>query len=82
MARPGFILGVAIACMALPACNRGGDGEEASADPFAVRSEARENRFGKEFGESLRADPNSEPAKVSDGDLPPVSYTQEPVDID
>lgn len=41
-----------------------------------------EDRFGKEFGKAFRADPNSEPANVSDNDVVPVSLNTEPVPID
>ncbi len=40
-----------------------------------------EDKFGKGFGEAFRADPNSEPANVSEGDVNPVSLTAEPEPI-
>jgi hypothetical protein len=39
-------------------------------------------RFGKGFDEKSKADPNSEPTPVRDGDVPPLSLTTEPVQID
>lgn len=40
-----------------------------------------EDQFGKGFGKAFRADPNSEPANVSDNDVVPVSLDTEPVPI-
>jgi hypothetical protein len=56
---------------------------DAFADSNLAASEAdREERFGKQFEEMSRADPNSEPANVSENDLAPVSLTTEPVSLD
>jgi hypothetical protein len=41
-----------------------------------------EDRFGKGFGQAYRADRNSEPKNVVDGDVVPVSRTAEPIPID
>lgn len=43
---------------------------------------AKQDKFGKEFGAAMNADPNSEPRDVQEGDLAPVSLTTEPVAID
>jgi hypothetical protein len=41
-----------------------------------------EDGLGEKFEEMARADPNSEPANVSENDLAPVSLTAEPVPLD
>ena len=41
----------------------------------------QEDQFGVRFGMAFRADPNSEPFAVNDGDLTAISFTTEPVDI-
>ena len=66
----------------LSACNRQSGDDVLENDPFAVSSTARGDQFGKGFGEAFRADPNSEPRKVSDNDVAPVSSTAEPIEID
>lgn len=44
--------------------------------------ERSDEGFGKGFEEMSRADPNSEPANVSENDLAPVSLTTEPAPLD
>lgn len=81
---PSIIVGLMLLTgTSLAACNRT-DGEDVLAnDPFAGNTSARsENQLGKGFGKAFRADPNSEPANVAEGDLGPVSYTAEPVHLD
>ena len=66
----------------LAACNRSdsnGDDVLIGNDPFAETSARPEDRFGKGFGKAFRADPMSEPAKVTQGDVTPVSLTAEPL---
>jgi hypothetical protein len=41
-----------------------------------------EEGFGQRFEELRRADPHSEPANVTENELGPVSYTDEPEPID
>ena len=41
----------------------------------------QEDQFGTQFGIAFRADPNSEPFAVNDGDLVAISFTTEPVTI-
>lgn len=74
----GLFLSVGVS---LSACSKSKD------DTLAIEaSEAEtgrpEDRFGKGFGEKFRADSNSDPAPVEEGDLVPVSETAEPVLID
>lgn len=61
-------------------------GDKSESDVLVPESVAEnrrmEDQFGKGFGEAYRADPNSEPANVSEMELAPVSYTTEPVLID
>lgn len=40
-----------------------------------------EDEFGSRFGEAFRADPNSDPKNIQDGDVRPVSLITEPVPI-
>jgi len=66
----------------LTACQRQSSSDVPDADPFAPRTTVKSDhadQFGKAFGEAYRADPNSEPREISKNDLPPVSYTDEPV---
>ena len=41
----------------------------------------QEDQFGMGFAAAFRADNNSEPASVNDGDLVAVSFTSEPVNV-
>ena len=66
----------------LSACDRKSGRDAFENDPFAARSTAKEDQFGKGFGKAFRADRNAEPANVVEGDLVPVSRTTEPVEID
>ncbi len=65
----------------LSACERKSESDVLANDPFAVRSTAMEDQFGKGFGKAFRADPNSEPRNVVEGDVVPVSLTGQPVEI-
>jgi hypothetical protein len=63
--------------------------DESGSDVFAdmdlsagVQKSGLDERFGKGFDAKFRADPNSEPTPVRDGDVPPLSLTTEPVQID
>ncbi len=49
--------------------------------PGAVVVTRQEDTFGTAFGNLFRANANSEPASVSDGDLVAVSFTTEPATI-
>ena len=66
----------------LAACNRNSGDDVPDNDPFAARTVAQEDQFGKGFGKAFRADPNSAPRIVSKNDVTPVSLTAEPVVID
>ena len=66
----------------LVACNRERDEDVLANDPLAASSARPEDHFGKGFGRSFRADPKSEPARVADGDVIPVSRTAEPIAVD
>jgi len=65
----------------LSACNRQSGNDAPESDPFAASSSTKGDQFGKGFGKASRADPNSEPVNLSEIELPPVSYTAEPVAI-
>jgi len=78
----GKSLGLAIVIgMSLSAC---GDKSEGDILVPTTRSDTGrvEDQFGEDFAKAHRADPNAEPANVSEMKLPPVSYTAEPVPID
>ena len=66
----------------LSACNRKSESDVLANDPFAVRSTAKGDQFGKGFGKAFRADPKSEPANVARDDVIPVSKTAEPIEFD
>lgn len=66
----------------LAACGDRSDRDAPGNDPFATTSDRTEDQFGKEFGKAYRADPNSEPMNVNDGDVVPVSSTTEPIVAD
>lgn len=74
---------ILMAGTSLSACGSEEDAGPLPADPFVGRTtaEAPGDRFGKGFGAASRANPNSEPVKVSDGDIRPVSLTEEPLDV-
>lgn len=83
MIRPKLVFGlVLLAGASLSACGKKGGGDALANDPFTSASTKPEDRFGKEFGKAYRAEPNSEPANVQEGDMVPVSRTTEPVQID
>ena len=74
-------LGFAIvAGMSLSSCSSRND-EDIPVPTASVESGRMEDKFGEEFGKAHRADPNSEPANVSEMKLPPVSLTAEPIPI-
>ena len=76
--RNAFI-GLALA-LPLAACSGGGGGGGGSNNPPDVVT-SQEDQFGLAFGRAFRAAANAEPRQVSDGDLVPVSFTTEPIDI-
>lgn len=71
-----------LAGASLIACGKQSESEAFANDPFAAETTRTEDKFGKEFGKTFRADPNSEPANVSDDEVVPVSYTAEPIEIE
>ena len=73
---------IAVAGASFTACDKQGANDAPEADAFATMGGKVEDKFGREFGNAHRADPNSEPVEVADGDVPPVSLTSEPVAID
>lgn len=80
---PGRSIGLTMLVWAsLSSCSKQDD--SGAQPPLVTGTEmARSDQgFGRKFDERLRADPNSEPAPVKEGDLPPVSLTTEPVRID
>ena len=82
MARQSLLIGLIILSGAsLSACNRESGRDALDNDPFAARSTAKDAQFGEGFGKLQRAPPNSEPANIVTSDVPPVSMTAEPVEI-
>jgi len=67
--------------MSLSACTEQAEGDIV-AQSSRTESKRMEDQFGEGFGKAHRADPNSEPVNVSEIELPPVSYTNEPIAID
>jgi hypothetical protein len=72
---------VLIVGVSLSACSKSDD-DTLTIEASQAETGRPEDRFGKGFGEKFRADPNSDPAPVKDGDLVPVSETTEPVLIE
>lgn len=73
---------LAVLCSGLAAC--GGSGKKRQPPPDAppvVVTARQEDKFGVAFGMAFRADPNSEPRAVADGDIIPISFTDEPIPI-
>ena len=75
-----FGLGL-LAVLSLTTCGKKSESDLAFPES-RVESGPVEDQFGKGFGKAYRADPNSEPANVTDNDMVPVSLTAEPVVID
>ncbi len=69
--------------LALSACGSSSSVPPISPSPMPTSSTAvrQEDQFGTQFGTAFRADPNSEPFAVNDGDLIAISFTTEPVTI-
>ncbi len=65
----------------LAACGKNADSDLTVAESRSAGGRV-EDQFGKGFGEAFRADPNSAPANVSEGDTVPVSLDTDPVPID
>lgn len=82
MIRPRLAFGLIMAAASLSACGRKSDSDAAFSVPLSSTSARPEDQFGKEFGKAFRADSNSEPAKVAESDMRPVSLTTEPVQIE
>lgn len=70
-----------IAGVPLSACGKQAD-SGGDFDTFDVAAKRSEDQFGQGFGEAYRADPNSEPRPVAEGDVVPVSMVAEPVQLD
>jgi len=82
VAKATTILGVVlIAGGSLSACNKKSGEEPLMIEPRRDL-EATDGKFGKAFESAFKADPNSEPRNVQEGDLAPVSLTTEPVAVD
>ena len=65
----------------LTACQKKAESDAAGFGASADEATLAEDRFGKNFAKASRAPANSEPARVEDGDLIPVSNTAEPEQI-
>ena len=75
----GLIL---LAGASLTACNKQDASDAPVPNQATSTARSAEDQFGEGFGNAFRADSNSEPANVSEGDVVPVSQTAEPVQID
>ena len=71
-----------IAGVPLSACGKQADSGSGDFETFDVAAKRSEDQFGQGFGEAYRADPNSEPRPVAEGDVVPVSMVAEPVQLD
>ena len=81
--RPRLALGlVLLASAPLSACGKQADSGADRFETFDVAAKHSEDQFGEGFGEAYRADPNSEPRPVADGDVVPVSMVDEPIQLD
>lgn len=80
MSKLTILVGLIFAGASLSSCNK----SESDALVLEARADSGrvEDKFGKGFGEAFRADPNSEPVNVSEGDMKPVSHTAEPEPIE
>ena len=65
----------------LSACGSDGGTPAPTPTPSQTTTARFEDQFGIAFGNDFRADPNSEPSPVADGDLVAISFTTEPVPI-
>jgi len=66
----------------LGACGGGGDDDVAVVTPPPTPPAARfEDQFGANFGISFRAVANSDPRDPAPGDIIPISFTTDPVNI-
>ena len=72
---------VILLAVGLSACGGSGSYSPPAPTPTQTTTARVEDQFGIAFGNDFRADPNSEPSPVSDGDLVAVSLTAEPVPI-
>lgn len=75
----GLIL---LASAPLSACGKQADRGADRFETLDVAAKQSEDQFGLRFGEAYRADPNSEPKSVAEGDVVPVSMVAEPVQLD
>ncbi len=82
MSRPGRVLGLLL----LAGVSLAGCGRKSSSDRYGelappMNSRDAGGQFGSRFEQASRADPNSEPMNVIDGDLPPADPTTEPAEV-
>jgi predicted small lipoprotein YifL len=63
----------------LAAC--GSKGNNGDQPPPVVVTPRQEDQFGANFGTAFRRDPNTDPVNVADGDVVPLSLTNEAVAI-
>jgi|GEM_PF-1075078 len=76
---------LAVLCSGLAACGSSGKNNGPPTDgppaPPVVVVTRQEDKFGVAFGTAFRVDPNGEPNPVADGDIIPISFTDEPTPI-
>ena len=81
--RPVVITGLILTAGAsLTACQKKAESDAAGFSMSGAEAIRTEDKFGTKFATVSRAPANSEPAKVEDGDLLPVSNTTEPEQIE
>lgn len=83
MIRPTLLFGLTLlAGASLTACDKQNDSDALAPDEAVSKARNAEDQFGEGFGNAFRAEPNSEPINVDEGDVVAVSQTAEPVQID
>ena len=67
----------------LAACGGGGgsDGDTTVTPPAPPTPVRLEDQFGAQFGATFRTAPNSDPRDPAPGDLIPISFTTDPVNL-
>jgi hypothetical protein len=74
--------GAAVVAAALAACDGGGgDGGTVTPTPTPDPPARLEDQFGANFGAAFRAAANMDPRDPAPGDLIPISFTTDPVNI-
>jgi hypothetical protein len=75
--RGGLSAGSVLITALLAGCDSSNKIEAPPPPPATVAPPPPEDAFGTNFGEAFRADPNSEPRTPADGDIIPLSFTED-----